>query len=170
MIGIRVNNKLSVGQVPLKDKRVDRVNDNVVAPVDDQNRLFDILKVGVRLASWRSPLLQSRYLSQTARPSPLIEGSRLPPCALLIFVKMPARLPDLFLLERRIPPATTYQVCIRLSEDRFGFRGQRRHAIAAARSCSDEDKTSNLLGTVQSQLLGNESSERKAQEIDLLEP
>ena len=54
VIGIRVNNKLSVGQVPLKDKRVDRVNDNVVAPVDDQNRLFDILKVGVRLASWRS--------------------------------------------------------------------------------------------------------------------
>ena len=65
MIGIRVNNKLSVGQVPLKDKRVDRVNDNVVAAVDDQDRLFDILKVGVRLASWRSPLLQSRYLSRS---------------------------------------------------------------------------------------------------------
>jgi hypothetical protein len=48
VIGIRVDNKLSVGQVPLKDKGVDRVNDNVVAAVDDQNRLFDILKVGIR--------------------------------------------------------------------------------------------------------------------------
>ena len=65
VIRIRVDNKLSVGQVPLKDKRVDRVNDNVVAAVDDQDRLFDILKVGVRLASWRSPLLQSRYLSRS---------------------------------------------------------------------------------------------------------
>jgi hypothetical protein len=65
VIRIRVDNTLSVGQVPLKDKRVHRVNDNVVAAVDDQNRLFDFLKVGVELASWRSPLLQSRYLSQS---------------------------------------------------------------------------------------------------------
>jgi len=46
VIGIRVDNKLSIGQVPLKDKGVDRVNDHVVAAVDDQNRLFDILTSG----------------------------------------------------------------------------------------------------------------------------
>ena len=68
VIGIRVNNKLSVGQVPLKDKRVDRVNDNVVAPVDDQNRLFDILKVGVRLASLALPT-PPKPLSEPERPS-----------------------------------------------------------------------------------------------------
>ena len=64
VIRVRVDNKLSVWQVPLKDKRVDRVNDNVVVAVDDQNRLFDILKVGVRLASWRSPPLHGGYLSR----------------------------------------------------------------------------------------------------------
>jgi len=43
VIGVRVEDQLGIGDVLLEDVRVDRVDDHVVAAVDDERRLMDRL-------------------------------------------------------------------------------------------------------------------------------
>ena len=50
-----------------------------------------------------------------------------------------------------------------------GVRGELTHALAAARTCADEDQSPDELGSIDGDLLGDISAHREAEQIDVLE-
>src|ERR687891_2795633 len=58
---------------------------------------------------------------------------------------------------------------IDLPKQRCGVWGKLGHALAAARTGTDENQSPHELGSIDSDLLGDVSAHREAEEIDLLE-
>src|ERR1700686_4848259 len=58
----------------------------------------------------------------------------------------------------------------RRREQRHDVRRELVHAVAAPRPCTHEHQSAYEFGTVEGDLLGDESSHRETEEINLLEP
>src|ERR1700730_18720543 len=55
VIGIRIENELRVGQVLLKNKRIHRIDDHVIASVDHQRRVGNLSEIVKRARAWSTP-------------------------------------------------------------------------------------------------------------------
>src|ERR1700736_2942058 len=60
--GVRIDDQLRVRQVLLQDERVHRVNDDIIAAVDDQRWLLDSLQIVIRTLARSGPLGDGRAL------------------------------------------------------------------------------------------------------------
>src|SRR5713226_539859 len=165
---IGITDQLSVRQILLQDVRVDRVDDDIVAAVDDKRRLFDFFQIIPSVFTFSAPFGDCRALRQRrflGHFGIAIFGAE--PKALEKFAS--GRLARFRRREVNAKPKIV-RALIGRAEDLFAFRRTGIHALAAARSSADQHQAVDEIGGLQRDFLCDETADREAQPVNLLEP
>src|SRR5580704_17559656 len=167
VIGVWEEDQLGVWQVLLQDVTVDGGDHHVVAAVDHERRVRDSFEIVEAVRGWRAPFARRRQMGGDsglrdwdvavlgAGSDALEEGSTGP----------------LAHVRRREEDRKPHQILWlkRCREQWHDVGRELVHAVAAPRPCTHEHQSAYEFGTVEGDLLGNESAHREAEEVDLLE-
>ncbi len=164
VVGVRVDDQLSVGDVLLQNPGVDGINDHIVVAVDHQRRLPDGLEVLIGTLALHAPFADCLDL-----------GGRhcLVHLGIAVFSAAAEALQEFAaggLTGFRVGEVDLEPELLRHfvggAEDLLRFRREGRHVLAAARAGADQHQAPDQIGCLQRDLLGDEAADREAEQIN----
>src|SRR5216683_3669151 len=167
VVGVRVDDQLSVGDVLLQNPRVDGVDDHVVVAVDYQRRLQYGLEVLIGTPTLHAPFADGLDL-----------GGRhfLVHLGIAVFSAAEEALQEFAaggLAGFRVGEVDLQPELLRHlvggAENLLRFRRESGHVLAAARAGADEHQAPHQIGGLQRDLLGDEAADREAEHINFLQ-
>jgi hypothetical protein len=167
VVGVRVDDQLSIGDVLLQNPGVDGVDDHVVVAVDDQRRLQDGLEVLIGTLPLNAPLADCLDLG--GRHCLVYPGIAVVGAAQETLQEFAAGgLAGFRVGEVDFQPDLLRHL-VGGAKDLLRFRRKGRHGLAAARAGADQHQAPDQLRGLQRDLLGDEAADREAEHINLLQ-
>jgi hypothetical protein len=171
VVGVGIQNQLSIRHVLNEIERIHRVHDHIVISAYDQRRLRNVFQISETLAACGSPITDGRNLRWrdlvTNRSVTVLSARE------IAFQEGTAGCLALFRIrEEDLEPQVLGRI-VGGAENRRSLRCNVARAISrtmVTRCGSDQNELANQLGTVERDLLSNHSTDREAENVYLLEP